>query len=146
MTKASNVNPKHLLILGVFNFPNIDWDLCKAWSSNSHEQKFINCLQDKRQDRNFQYGIHFLNVWWMQGIATPSTIFWASNGITRSSQPTRWRGDEIPSPLDLIITKDEEVVSKGEPLNNYPDYEDCLKAGFTKWAHPKFHVITHICI
>nr|XP_054763699.1 titin homolog [Lytechinus pictus] len=42
--KVADSNPSHLIIVGDFNYPNINWE---NWTSHhSHEQKFIDCLSD----------------------------------------------------------------------------------------------------
>lgn len=75
----------HLLIMGDFNFPNIDWN---NWTINSTsveniESKFIETLQD--------------------------------NGLEQHvNQPTRWRGNNNPSILDLVITNEMNMISNIE--------------------------------
>ncbi|XP_061196751.1 uncharacterized protein LOC133205026 [Saccostrea echinata] len=99
ITEASKMKCKHYLIMGDFNYPNIDWDLLCTKSENSAEQKFIDCLQD-----NFMF----------------QTV----------TKPTRWRGTNIPTILDLVITKDENAVEDMEyqsPLGKSDHCVICFK-------------------
>lgn len=42
--KVTDSNPSHLIILGDFNYPGINWE---SWTSHhAHEQMFIDCLSD----------------------------------------------------------------------------------------------------
>ena len=70
----------HKVIVGDFNYKEIDWD---TWytpkNENSEEQLFINCIQD---------------IYWYQHILTP----------------TRHREGDEPSTLDLVFTNEEEMI------------------------------------
>ncbi|CAC5388951.1 unnamed protein product [Mytilus coruscus] len=75
----------HILIMGDFNFPEINWDI---WNSpgdimESNEYKFLENLQE-----------FFL----FQHIA----------------KPTRWRDTNTPHTIDLILTNEEQMISNLE--------------------------------
>jgi len=71
-----------ILIIGDFNFPNINWDnKTSEKSSRSAEQKFLNVLND-----------NFLNQ--------------------LVCQPTRFRANQKSNILDLLIVRDIELINK----------------------------------
>ena len=75
--EASNKQFSHILIMGDFNYPNIDWENCNSNrdSTESIEYTFIENLQD-------------------------SFLF------QHIKKPTRWRGTNTPHILNLIITNE----------------------------------------
>ena len=87
INRASNRGNSHVVILGDFNYPEVDWE---SWTSNkanvSHPSwKLINCLQD-----NFLYQLVDFN--------------------------TRHRQGQKPSLLDLVITNDDTMVDEIKSL------------------------------
>ncbi len=79
--EACSKNYTHILLMGDFNLPNIDWKLLttKTKDPEATNSKFVECIQD-----NFLHQhIH---------------------------KPTRWRGDELASTLDLILTNEEGMI------------------------------------
>ena len=72
----------HKLIIGDFNYKQIDWETCYTpKNEHSNEQMFINCIQD---------------VYWNQHI----------------TKPTRYREGEEPSTLDLVFTNEEAMIQQ----------------------------------
>ena len=85
ITKVTNMKYSHLLIMGDFNFPGINW---ATWSTRSQneddeEYQFLESLRD---------GFLFQHV----------------------LQPTRVRGENEPSTLDLLLTNEEGMVDEIE--------------------------------
>ncbi|CAG2200123.1 unnamed protein product [Mytilus edulis] len=84
-TEACNKGYSHILIMGDYNYPEMNWD---SWNSpgestESNEYRFLENLQE-----NFLF-----------------------QHVTR---PTRWRGTNTPHTLDLILTNEENMVSNLE--------------------------------
>ena len=77
----------HLIIMGDFNFPDIDWDTLtsKIKNENDINVKFINCVRD---------------CYLFQHV----------------TEATRLRGSNEPSKLDLIFSNEENMVSDIEYL------------------------------
>ena len=76
----------HLMIVGDFNFPQIDWEAALSQAANSHSShSFLEIIQD-----------HFL--------------------FQHVRKPTRFRLGETPSVLDLILTTEEGMVRNLEHL------------------------------
>ena len=81
--KISEMNYSHILFMGDFNFPEIDW---KSWSTGDEDNtnnkcyKFLECIRD----------CYFYQ---------------------HSLEPTRGRGTDRPSTLDLIFTNEEGMVN-----------------------------------
>jgi hypothetical protein len=71
----------HILIMGDFNYPDIDWENwnTKGDNTNSHEYKFVETIQD-----NFLY--------------------------QHTRKPTRRRGTDTPHILDLIVANEETMI------------------------------------
>ena len=82
ISEATSKGHTHLLLMGDFNYPGIDWDkwITSGDRTDSKEYKFLECVQD-----NFLYQ-HVI-------------------------KPTRWRGDDTPNTLDLILTNEENMVT-----------------------------------
>jgi hypothetical protein len=79
---------KQTLIVGDFNYKNINWETWRVKDSdkNSTKQNFLNCLQDKLFDQHI-------------------------------NEPTRCRGDDIPSLLDLLLTNHDNIVNNVEIIS-----------------------------
>jgi hypothetical protein len=79
---ATNKGHSHILMMGDFNYPSIDWATWTTQGDNTDnkEYKFLECIQD-----NFLY--------------------------QHIDRPTRWRGDTTPHTLDLILTNEENMIS-----------------------------------
>ena len=95
--EASNKHFSHILIMGDFNYPNIDWENCNSNgdSTESIEYKFIENLQD-------------------------SFLF------QHIKKPTRWRGTNTPHILDLIITNEEPMISDLECTSPLGKSDHCV--------------------
>ena len=105
---ANNNKFSHLLLMGDFNFNNIDWVTWKSSTQNPHDKanRFLEALRDGFYTQHVQ-------------------------------QYTRVRGDQEPSVIDLILTNEEGMVSGVEtqsPLGksdhaivtfNYHCYSPC---------------------
>ncbi|XP_052786222.1 uncharacterized protein LOC128221661 [Mya arenaria] len=76
----SDMNFHDLIIVGDFNYPDIDWENCVADRENSDSDLFAECVKDC-----------FL--------------------IQHVDEPTRYRGNQRPSILDLVMTNEENVIS-----------------------------------
>ena len=78
----SSLSYSHVLLMGDFNLPGIDWSTFTTSHSTNHlEHKFIESVRDS-----------FL--------------------IQHVNQPTRCRSDQAPSVLDLIFSSEEGMVSE----------------------------------
>lgn len=95
INEAVNMDNAHLLLMGDFNYPNIDWDLLLVKGEQSEEQKFMDCLQD-----NFLF--------------------------QHVNRPTRWRGTNEPSVLDLIITADDRAIEEIEYQSPLGKSDHCI--------------------
>ena len=81
----------HILIMGDFNYRNIDW--FSMSSTVQIENKFIDCISEAYLTQHID-------------------------------EPTRWRGSDNPSLIDLVITNEEDMVYDIEyqgPLGNSND-------------------------
>ena len=74
LSLAGNLSPSHILVVGDFNVPQIDWASCFSDEPPGHySHRLISCVQD-----------HFLTQ--------------------HVTAPTRYRLGQIPNMLDLIFT------------------------------------------
>jgi hypothetical protein len=81
VTKASNLDKSHLVVVGDFNMRSIDWTTWTVGESENHiASKFLESLRD----------------------------CYLTQHVT---MPTRYRADQQPSVLDLIISNDENIIS-----------------------------------
>ena len=78
----SNLKYSHLLIMGDFNFKDIDWEDCAAKTNNM-------------EDINFQFVECIRDCYFYQHI----------------NEPTRQRGTDTPSTLDLLFSNEEGMIS-----------------------------------
>ena len=85
ISEACSMSYTHLLFMGDFNYPDINWANWTSKSDNidSQEFKFIECIRD-----------NFL--------------------IQHVSEPTRVRGEDTPNLLDLIITNEKNMIDSIE--------------------------------
>ena len=109
MKEMTQLQYSHYLIMGDFNLPKIDWNICETTSSNlaDTDNRFIEVLRDA-----------FLH----QHVNTP----------------TRNRHKENPSLLDLLITNEEGMISELEvksPLGNSD--HSCLQFCFNCYVEFK---------
>ena len=82
LRKLCNANHSHLLIMGDFNYPGIDWELLNArGGSGSRESIFLESI---------------MNTYLHQHVMSP----------------TRCRGKDNPSILDLILTNEEQMINQ----------------------------------
>ena len=81
LTNVCAINPSHMLILGDFNFKEINWNLfnCNV-NETHHAYKFLECVRD---------------CYLFQHV----------------KQPTRFRNGQEPSILDLVLTNEELMVN-----------------------------------
>ena len=79
--EISSTSFTHLLLVGDFNYPGIDWDvMLHPNSENSKEFRFIECTRD---------------------------CFLKQHVLI----PTRCRGEATASVLDLVFTRDEDIIN-----------------------------------
>ncbi|CAG2196936.1 unnamed protein product [Mytilus edulis] len=97
MSEATDMGYSHILIMGDFNYPEINWETwnTKGDRPNSTENKFLEALQD-----NFLY--------------------------QHTTKPTRWRGADTPHTLDLLITNEEEMISNLEYMSPLGKSDHCV--------------------
>ncbi len=83
ITEASSLGNSHLLLMGDFNYPDINWN---SWSTkgDSPESDEYLLLENLRDNYLFQH----------------------------VDRPTRWRGTDTPNLLDLILTSEDGMVSE----------------------------------
>ena len=83
---VTDTNPSHLIIMGDFNYPEIDWNYTISRAAGIHPSHiFLHSIQDS---------LLYQHV----------------------TQPTRHRLGESPNTLDLIITNEEGMINKINPL------------------------------
>ena len=87
-TTIRESEPSHILIVGDFNLPEINWSTCTTTSNNMENKNntFMECIRD-----------HYL--------------------FQHVTIPTRGRGNQNPNILDLILTNEENMVSDLEHLS-----------------------------
>ncbi len=85
ISKITQMKYSHILILGDFNYPDISWD---TWTTNSNNENDINNL--------------FLNA---------VKDSYMSQHV---DQPTRIRGSQVPSLIDLVLTNEPGMVNNVE--------------------------------
>ena len=95
IAEASNLQYTHQLIMGDFNYPQINWEIMSAENDKSEEQKFVECVED-----NF--------------------LFQAVN------KPTRWRGTDNPTILDLILTGNDKNIEDLEYQSPLGKSDHCV--------------------
>lgn len=80
--EIGNMDFSHILVMGDFNFPNINWNLMTTTTQNvdADDYKFLECIQDN---------------YWHQHL----------------NEATRWRENEEPHILDLIFTNEENMIN-----------------------------------
>lgn len=120
--ELDELNASHKIVMGDFNFPNINWN--NISTRDRHAQSFIDAVT---------------STYWTQHIR----------------EPTRSRGRDNPSLLDLVFTNEEEMVESityDSPLGrsdhctlliNFKCYsldsaEKCMKYFFNKGNYAKF--------
>jgi hypothetical protein len=96
INEASNAGYSHILLMGDFNLPVINWDTwsCKG-DVNRTEHKLLETLQN-----NFLF--------------------------QHISKPTTWRGSDTPHILDLIITNEENMISDIEYQSPLGESYHCM--------------------
>ena len=83
---VTDTNPSHLIIMGDFNYPEIDWNYTISRAAEIHPSHiFLHSIQDS---------LLYQHV----------------------TQPTRHRLGESPNTLDHIITNEEGMINKINPL------------------------------
>ena len=80
--EASNEDKSNLILVGDFNFPNINWEtwVTKTENTESQDYLFLECIRDA----------------------------YLTQHITEN---TRARGADTPHLLDLILSNDENIIS-----------------------------------
>ena len=109
LTEATSKGFLHILIMGDFNYPEINWESWTTKSDNTEriDNKFIDTVQD-----NF--------------------IF------QHVSKPTRWRGTDTPHILDLIMSNEEPMISNLEHMSPLGKrYHCCLTFDFNCYVNNK---------
>ena len=84
LQKVNKLKDSHLIVMGDFNLPKIDW------------------MSGLVNDTHLSYSTQF--------IETTESMGW----IQKVNDITRFRGTDIPSLLDLVFSKDEDLVDKLE--------------------------------
>ena len=85
-----------IIIVGDFNYPNIDWNSHIATDSeHSESDQFIECTR---------------NCFLIQHV----------------DKPTRYRGDQRPSQLDLVLTTEESVIKNLSYLAPLGNSDHCI--------------------
>ncbi|CAC5374164.1 unnamed protein product [Mytilus coruscus] len=97
MSEATEMGYSHILIMGDFNYPEINWEIwnTKGERSNNYENIFLESLQD-----------NFI--------------------CQHTTKPTRWRGADTPHTLDLVITNEEEMISNLEYMSPLGKSDHCV--------------------
>jgi len=80
LKQAVDTGVSHLLIVGDFNMPSINWTSLTVTPANAHNETFLSLLED---------------LYLIQHVTFP----------------TRYRSNQLPSLLDLILSDDENTVS-----------------------------------
>jgi hypothetical protein len=87
MRAASEVKADYLVVMGDFNWKEIDWNTMTAKAGDEHiTHKFIECIRDCFIHQHVDF-------------------------------PTRYREGNIPSTLDLVFTNEEQLISNITPLS-----------------------------
>ena len=94
--EVASMKYTHKLTMGDFNLPNIDWKLLEAKGDGATLEN--NFLDCVQNALMFQH------------------VF----------QPTRWRGDDTPHVLDLILTNDENMVDDVQYLGPLGKSDHCV--------------------
>ncbi|CAG2195408.1 unnamed protein product [Mytilus edulis] len=102
ISEATQKGFSHILIMGDFNYPAIDWEIwnTKGDNENSIENRFLESIQE-----NFLF--------------------------QHTTKPTRWRGTDTPHTLDLILTNEEEMINNLEYMSPLGKSDHC-QYGVTK--------------
>lgn len=81
LCEITNMNFSHVLVMGDFNFPNINWDnmTTNTQNINADDYKFVEYVQDN---------------YWYQHV----------------KEATRWRENEEPHILDLVFTNEADMI------------------------------------
>lgn len=97
LLETSNKGFTHILIMGDFNYPDIDWENYNSRrdKTDSPEYKFVDTVQDC-----------FL--------------------FQHINKPTRWRGTQTPNILDLILTNEEQMVNNMEYSSPLGKSDHCM--------------------
>ena len=85
----------HILLLGDYNFKNIDWESGLVSGNCDDEEKFLEATQDAYLYQHVR-------------------------------QPTRARGRDVPSLIDLIFTNEENMISNVEHLSPLGSSDHCV--------------------
>ena len=93
---TSQLNYSHIITVGDFNLPDINWKnwTTKSNNSNNLNFKFVECLRDA----------------------------FMSQHVT---DPTRGRGSNDPNVLELILSNDEDIIGDVENLNQLGRSDHC---------------------
>lgn len=96
LNEAASKGFSHLLLMGDFNLPNINWttESCSG-NENNIDHKFLETVKD-----NFLF--------------------------QHIDKPTRWRGTDTPHILDLIMTNEENMISDLEYQSPIGKSDHCL--------------------
>ena len=87
LKEVTNTHPSRVLVVGDFNYPEIDWKHWHTTKSDDHRaSKFLKAIQD---------------------------TFWYQHTM----QPTRYRENQTPSLIDLILTNEEDMITNVQYLS-----------------------------
>ena len=97
MRMLNKAEYSHILVMGDFNYPGIEWDTwnVKGDSTTSQEYRFMESVQD-------------------------SYLF------QHISKPTRWRGADSANVLDLVFTNEEHMISSIEYQSPIGKSDHCV--------------------
>ena len=97
MSMLNKTEYSHLLVMGDYNYPGIEWDTwnVKGDSTVSQEYKFLESVQD---------GYLFQHI----------------------TKPTRWRGADSANVLDLVFTNEEHMISDIEYQSPLGKSDHCV--------------------
>ena len=119
LTHICSLKPSHLLIVGDFNIPHVDWDLLLSYEPVSHiSHRFLELINDCFLTQHVK-------------------------------EPTRFREGQVPSLLDLVLTNEDGMVRDIQylaPLGNSDHvvlrfdlvcYTSCKGPQHTSWNYGK---------
>ncbi len=83
ISEASSLGHSHILLMGDFNYPDINWNNWSTKGDNTESEEFL-LLENLRDNYLFQH----------------------------VDRPTRWRGTDTPNLLDLILTSEDDMIEE----------------------------------
>ncbi len=83
ISEASNLGHSHTLLMGDFNYPDINWNNWSTKGDSTESEEYL-LLENFRDNFLFQH----------------------------VDSPTRWRGTDTPNLLDLILTSEDNMIGE----------------------------------